>query len=970
VLSLTAGLKRDDGAVVYLNGVEVARDNMPAGTVNYATLASSAGDDGETVYTLSFPTSGLVHGNNTVAVEVHQSAINSSDLSFELSLAAVLRTNRTRGCWVTSPAEGASFGLPGSITLDAEVVAGNGLGVARVEFFANGQKLGEDTSAPFSLTWTSPLPGAQAITAVATDSAGQPIASAPVNVTVRPPATGLALVSFGDSWRYHDEGSFPGSSWTSRTYDDRTWSSGAAKLGYNTPGLLTTVSFGPDAANKHITTYFRRGFSLPSTAGIGGLLLQLVRDDGAVVYLNGVEVYRDNLQPGPVSWNSTALSTVNAPGDQTPVEITLPLAGLLVGTNTVSVEIHQAGPTSSDIAFNLALTALTQTNAASGLYLSSPAQGARFLSPASIPLAAFLPSAPTGPVEFFANGTKVGEDSTAPYELAWTGASLGSYSITARANVAGSTVTSPAVSVSVNPPAPPILPVAQTLVAAGSAWRYFDSADAPAADWNKPAYDDAAWPVGNARFGHGLDGESTPLTPGRVTHYFRRWFSPGTPVNFEQLKFELIRDDGAVVYLNGQEVFRNNLPDGPVNAGTLAVATIGTPDETLPFTYLLSTAGSGLLSSSNLLAVELHQSAASSSDAGFDLTLTATGTTEPRLYIGSPIAGTTLAVGRTAPIEVFASAGALESVALVELFLNGSRIGEGSSAPFRLDYSFTEFGTQTLTARMTTSGGSTVASAPIQVTVAREAASAQFIAATSVWKYLDDGSNLGTSANPIWALPGFNDASWPSAPARFGYGGDGEVTALRQTRADASRIITFYFRKSFNVAPGAVYTNLLFNLLRDDGAVVYLNGREVFRSNMPAGTIGYTTLAPTSVGAADEQTYFPTTIAVTNLPTGLNVVAVEVHQQATTSSDLAFDLSLAASGYAEDQTPPALSVVFQDGQVELSWPATFTGWQLQASEGPGAPWSPVNTAPLTVNGRFLVPVSPGAPSQFYRLFKP
>ena len=81
-------------------------------------------------------------------------------------------------------------------------------------------------------------------------------------------------------------------------------------------------------------------------------------------------------------------------------------------------------------------------------------------------------------------------------------------------------------------------------------------------------------------------------------------------------------------------------------------------------------------------------------------------------------------------------------------------------------------------------------------------------------------------------------------------------------------------------------------LRRDDGAVVYLNGTEVFRTNMPGGTISHTTLAPVAVGGADESAWYSVAVSPARLVTGTNVIAVEVHQSSATSSDLSFDLEL------------------------------------------------------------------------------
>src|SRR5262249_6063326 len=157
----------------------------------------------------------------------------------------------------------------------------------------------------------------------------------------------------------------------------------------------------------------------------------------------------------------------------------------------------------------------------------------------------------------------------------------------------------------------------------------------------------------------------------------------------------------------------------------------------------------------------------------------------------------------------------------------------------------------------------------------------------------DKGLNLGTS----WTAPGYSDSTWASGRARLGYGGDGEVTILSFGPNAASKYITTYFRRGFVVTPGAVYTNFIFKLLRDDGAVIWLNGHEVFRSNMPSTPINYQTLASTTVGGLDEQTYFLTMLPATNLVAGSNVMAVEMHQAAPDSSDLGFNLEFTATGY-------------------------------------------------------------------------
>lgn len=163
------------------------------------------------------------------------------------------------------------------------------------------------------------------------------------------------------------------------------------------------------------------------------------------------------------------------------------------------------------------------------------------------------------------------------------------------------------------------------------------------------------------------------------------------------------------------------------------------------------------------------------------------------------------------------------------------------------------------------------------------------IPAGSDWRYLDDGSDQGTN----WSRVAFNDGSWSNGTARLGYGNDGEVTELSYGGDPTNKHITYYFRHTFELSKGesAAMANTEVRLLRDDGAVVYLNGTEVFRSNMPDGPIGYLTRAGNQTG--NENTFHPTNVASGLFREGTNVIAVEVHQSSPTSSDLSFDLELA-----------------------------------------------------------------------------
>jgi len=168
------------------------------------------------------------------------------------------------------------------------------------------------------------------------------------------------------------------------------------------------------------------------------------------------------------------------------------------------------------------------------------------------------------------------------------------------------------------------------------------------------------------------------------------------------------------------------------------------------------------------------------------------------------------------------------------------------------------------------------------------------VPAGAVWSYLDNGSDQGTA----WRAPGFDDVGWGVGAAELGYGDGDEATLVGFGGSTTSRFITTYFRKTFTVAAPSDFQALKIRLLRDDGAVVYLNGAEIRRDNLPTGTIGYKTTASTALGAPAESTFYDSVHAASLLVQGVNTLAVEVHQSGGSSSDVSFNLELLGVGEA------------------------------------------------------------------------
>ena len=346
------------------------------------------------------------------------------------------------------------------------------------------------------------------------------------------------------------------------------------------------------------------------------------------------------------------------------------------------------------------------------------------------------------------------------------------------------------------------------LVGAAASWKYLDDGSNQGTAWRESLFDDSNWASGTGRFGYGDGGEDTELhefddAGQRIrTVYFRHAFelSQLDKDRIDELVLDLLRDDGAAVYLNGIEIRRDNLDDD-ADFDKFADDSVSGDDEGK---FVSSGVVPNLLvTGTNVLAVELHQYSDASSDLAFQLRLASV---------------------RTVP--------------LVTLVPTNDPWG-------------------------------------------------------NMWSYLDDGSDQNTA----WRDRNFNDSSWPRGSAELGYGDGDEQTTLDEFDADSTRIRTFYFRRPFVVADPSAYEELLVRLKYDDGAAVYLNGVEVIRENLDDNA-AFDDLA--TDGADDEDEFFEFSVDVGLLRVGKNVLAVEVHQETDTSSDVSFDLQLQAVARATE----------------------------------------------------------------------
>ncbi|HUM51177.1 MAG TPA: T9SS type A sorting domain-containing protein [Chitinophagales bacterium] len=182
----------------------------------------------------------------------------------------------------------------------------------------------------------------------------------------------------------------------------------------------------------------------------------------------------------------------------------------------------------------------------------------------------------------------------------------------------------------------------------------------------------------------------------------------------------------------------------------------------------------------------------------------------------------------------------------------------------------------------------------------------------SEWKYLANGTNQRVA----WRSGAFNDAAWLSGSGQFGYGDGDETTVVEAGCSPLAscgfKHITTYFRKKITIGNTSTYSNYSMRIKRDDGIVVYIDGKEVFRNNMPTDVITYSTLASSDI-TDDGNTLLNKVLPLSKLKTGTHVIAVEIHQFSTASDDISFDLKLTANEISLPPPPPPGSATLLRG---------------------------------------------------------
>ena len=456
VVAMVGRLMYDDGLVVYLNGQEIQRLGLPVASTSQTLASGHEIGNAYESFDWTAHRAKLVAGVNTFAVEVHQQARTSSDLTFDLALEAEVDNapaptdggiprrsewtfwdrggdlgNAWRAPAYDDSAWGHGAGPLGYGENYVQTVVGFGGNATsryittyfRADFtvadadrvtamvgdlmyddglvvYLNGHEMGrqgvaapstastrasghEANNAYESFDWSAQRTHlVDGLNTIAVEVHQQAPSSSDLvfdlglTLTLGPPPPPPAEdTPRGATWSYWDRGGDLGTAWRARAFDDAAWARGAGPLGYGEAYLATTVGYGGNASAKHVTTYFRRHFTINDPLAVVSVRAEVLYDDGVVIYLNGTEIKRLHMPAGAIT------AATLAPGWETGnayETYELGSTGLLVeGDNVIAVEVHQAQRTSSDLAFDMAITIeSTCASPAIGSWTGTVGQGA------------------------------------------------------------------------------------------------------------------------------------------------------------------------------------------------------------------------------------------------------------------------------------------------------------------------------------------------------------------------------------------------------------------------------------------------------------------------------------------------------------------------------------------------------------------------------------------------------------------
>lgn len=166
------------------------------------------------------------------------------------------------------------------------------------------------------------------------------------------------FIKSGENWKYFDNGSLP-NDWFQKSEFDANWKSGVTPIGYGDRKVQTNIKFGSDSENKDPIKYFSKIITIDKAERFLAFGFQIKRDDGIVIYVNGNEVYRNNIPLVSVTGSTFAVERIDGSQESEIIFATIDPEFIKNGENKIAVSVHQVSPSSSDCIFDLEMFGYT-----------------------------------------------------------------------------------------------------------------------------------------------------------------------------------------------------------------------------------------------------------------------------------------------------------------------------------------------------------------------------------------------------------------------------------------------------------------------------------------------------------------------------------------------------------------------------------------------------------------------------------
>jgi hypothetical protein len=714
--------------------------------VEFFNGTQKIGEDNTAPY--EFTWSGVAAGNYSITAKaIDNDALTATSNVLALSVGAAPQAPVVA---LTSPVAGTSFTAPATINMAATASDADGQ-VVKVEFYANGTKVGEDLTSPYSFSWTNVAQGTYAITAKAIDNNNLSITSGIASVTVGEKPNVAPVISL-----------------TAPLATADLTAPAAITIAANatdSDGTIATVEFfvngnkiGEDLSAPY--TYQWNGVA----QGTYMLTAKAVDDKGAVGTSQSVQVVVNAAPVAKVAPTVSIATTQATTGQVAPASFKLvataadtdgnvTLVEFFNGTqkigedNTAPYEFTWSGVAAGNYSITAKATdndALTATSNVLALSVATAPQApvvslvssaATIEVPASITLTATAADTDgsISKVEFFQGTKKLGEATTAPYTYRWNVPQAGTYEVTAKAtDNSGLTATSASVTIVAskkkNAPevslsktqneksglsqlAESLSLVANATDADGSITKveFFNNGIKVGESVTSPyTYDARGLKPGVHNFtakATDNDGLSTTSPVVSVSVSKPAPIAPAVSLAANKTTAQMAEkvtlsakatdQDGAVTKV---EFF----------AGTTKLGE----DLTAPYEWTTQFATTGVY---KVTAKATDNSGLTTTSNVVNVTVTSS-MVAPTVSVINPIANSVYVLPTSVPVEANAS-DKDGKVVKVEFFANGEKIGESNTAPFRVDWKAEVAGTYQVTAKATDNNGLTATAAAVVVTI-------------------------------------------------------------------------------------------------------------------------------------------------------------------------------------------------------------------------------------------------------------